>query len=314
MALAFAAVPRLPCAHYAPRRAPRARIGPWRLRAVAEAEAPNPTDAPTLPSADSVDLDGLKRECRRLCDRAVKKVGKATTRLRESREAVEALEADPNPSMEALEACPDVDALAKDLALEKDRLAALNALADALAPIKSVNNPKFIDDAYPLAVELGVNDAPPPRPPRPEKQKRKPAEKVGPRKPYWTFVSADGVDVRVGRTSSDNDEVSCNPECRDSKDWWMHAAGCPGSHVVIRFTGDEGPPAETVTDAAVLAAKHSKATQTGKARVSMVRCRQVSKPRGAKPGLVQLSGEVRTVTVCVKDETARLERLAATKS
>jgi len=57
-----------------------------------------------------------------------------------------------------------------------------------------------------------------------------------------------------------------------------------------------------------------KATQTGKARVSMVRCRQVSKPRGAKPGLVQLSGEVRTVTVCVKDETARLERLAATKS
>ena len=30
--------------------------------------------------------------------------------------------------------------------------------------------------------------------------------------------------------------------------------------------------------------------------------------------LVQLSGEVRTVTVCVKDEAARLERLAATKS
>ena len=314
MALAFAAVSRLPCAHYAPRRAPRARIAPWRLRAVAEAEAPNPTDAPTLPSADSVDLDGLKRECRRLCDRAVKKVGKATTRLRESREAVEALETDPNPSMEALEACPDVDALAKDLSHEKDRLAALNRLADALAPIKSVNNPKFIDDAYPLAIELGVNDVPPPRPPRPEKQKRKPASVAGPRKPYWTYVSADGVDIRVGRTSSDNDEVSCNPACRDGKDWWMHAAGCPGSHVVIRFTGDDGPPAETRIDAAVLAAKHSKATQTGMARVSMVRCAQVSKPIGAKPGLVQLSGEVRTVTVCVKDETARLERLAATKS
>ena len=39
MALAFAAVPRLPCAHYVPRRAPRARVAPWRLRAVAEAEA-----------------------------------------------------------------------------------------------------------------------------------------------------------------------------------------------------------------------------------------------------------------------------------
>ena len=119
-----------------------------------------------------------------MCDRAVKKVGKATTRLRESREAVEALEADPNPSMEALEACPDVDALAKDLGDEKDRLAALNRLADALAPIKSVNNPKFIDDAYPLAVELGVNDAPPPpRPARVKKQKQKPTN-AGPRKPY----------------------------------------------------------------------------------------------------------------------------------
>ena len=185
MALAFAAVPRLPCAHYVPRRAPRARVAPWRLRAVAEAEAPNPTDAPTLPSADSVDLDGLKRECRRLCDRAVKKVGKATTRLRESREAVEALEADPNPSMEALEACPDVDALAKDLGDEKDRLAALNRLADALAPIKSVNNPKFIDDAYPLAVELGVNDAPPrgPRVSRSRSRSRPtpdPASRTGP--------------------------------------------------------------------------------------------------------------------------------------
>ena len=74
----------------------------------------------------------------------------------------------------------------------------------------------------------------------------------------WTFTSADGVDIRVGRTSSDNDEVSCNPECRDSKDWWMHAAGCPGSHVVIRYTGDEGPPRETVTDAALLAAVNSK--------------------------------------------------------
>ena len=46
----------------------------------------------------------------------------------------------------------------------------------------------------------------------------------------------------------------------------------------------------------------------------MVRCRQVSKPRGAKPGLVQLSGDVRTVSVCVKDEADRLERLTATKS
>ena len=82
-----ALMPRIHRAYSAPRRAPRA---PRRFRAVAEAEAPTPPsdsdDAPTLPSSpDSVDLDGLKKECRRLCDRQVKKVGKATTRLRVAR-------------------------------------------------------------------------------------------------------------------------------------------------------------------------------------------------------------------------------------
>ena len=188
-----ALMPRIHRAYSAPRRAPRA---PGRFRAVAEAEAPTPPSdddaAPTLPSSpDSVDLDGLKKECRRLCDRQVKKVGKATTRLRVARETLEALESNPDPRMEDLEACPDVDAIAKDLDDEKDRLARLNRLADVLGSIKSVNNPKFIDDAYPLAAALGVNDAPPPRPQRVKKVKQKQAN-AGPRKPYWTFTSADG--------------------------------------------------------------------------------------------------------------------------
>ena len=256
----------------------------------------------------------MRKECARLCDRQVKKVGKATTRVRLARETLEALERDPDPDLEALERCPDVDALESDLADARDRLARLRALAETLSTLKSVADPAFASDARPLAIALGVGDAPPPPPPRPAKKRKQKPSAAGPRKPYWTFVSADGVDIRVGRTSSDNDEVSCDPKCRDAADWWMHAAGCPGSHVVIRYAGDDGPPRETLVDAATLAAAHSKATQTGKARVSLVRCRQVSKPRGAKPGLVQLSGEVRTVTVCVKDEAERLERLRATKS
>ena len=159
-----------------------------------------------------------------------------------------------------------------------------------------------------------MRDAPPPRPPRPPKKQKKKQENAGPRKPYWTFVSLDGIDIRVGRTSSDNDEVSTSPECRDPRDWWMHAAGCPGSHVVIRHTSEyDALPRETVVDAATLAAANSKSTKTGKAPVSLVRARQVSKPAGAKAGLVRLSGEVRTVVVNLKDEAARLERLAGTK-
>jgi len=35
---------------------------------------------------------------------------------------------------------------------------------------------------------------------------------------------------------SDNDELTLKE--RDNKDWWMHVAGCPGSHVVIRNTAE----------------------------------------------------------------------------
>jgi len=284
------------------------RIAPVASRGATETS----DDAATAKPAEAIDLDGLRRETQRRIERALKKVGKATTKLRVARETVEELMTNEDVSTEALERCPDVDGIEAELATCKRELADLNALNDILRGCKSVNSPKFVEEAYPLATALEVKDAPPERPPRVKKVKG-PKQATTPRMPYWTFVSADGIDIRVGRTSSDNDSVSCDPACRDSRDWWMHAAGCPGSHVVIRYTGDDLPE-QTKIDAAVLAAKNSKANQVGRAQVSLVRCRQVSKPRGAKPGLVQLSGDIRTVTVNVKDESERLERLLATKT
>ena len=62
----------------------------------------------------------------------------------------------------------------------------------------------------------------------------------------------------------------------------------------------------------VFAGGGAQAPQRGRAGVSYVRCRQVSKPAGAKPGLVRLSGEVGTVKLDVSAEGTRLERLEAT--
>jgi predicted ribosome quality control (RQC) complex YloA/Tae2 family protein len=246
-------------------------------------------------------------------ERALKKVSKATTKAREGRETMEALLVDSEASDEALEKCPDVDALERELSVYRDELKELNVLRDALNACKSVQSEAFVKDAYERAKVLNVADEPPVRPPRVKKVKGPASGSInGPRKPYWTYVSIDGIDIRVGRTSEDNDRVSCDAECRDPRDWWMHAAGCPGSHVVIRYTGED-VPRETIVDAAVLAAANSKANQVGRAPVSLVRCRQVSKPRGAKAGLVQLSGDVKTVVVNVKDEASRLERLMSTK-
>jgi len=90
----------------------------------------------------------------------------------------------------------------------------------------------------------------------------------------------------------------------------MHASGCPGSHVVIRY-GQQDLPEEVLQDAAALAARQSKCTGST-IEVSLTRCRDVKKPRGAQPGLVMLTGKVRTVAVDMKKAESRLARLEET--
>ena len=46
--------------------------------------------------------------------------------------------------------------------------------------------------------------------------------------------------------------------------------------------------------------------------VSLTRCRNISKPMGAKPGLVSLRGDITTIKMDLKAEAKRLERLEAT--
>jgi predicted ribosome quality control (RQC) complex YloA/Tae2 family protein len=90
----------------------------------------------------------------------------------------------------------------------------------------------------------------------------------------------------------------------------MHAAGCPGSHVVIR-SHDPNLDQQVIQDAAALAARQSKCTGSI-IRVSMTQCRHIVKPPGAKAGLVQLTGPVRTIVVNMKDAKVRLARLDQT--
>lgn len=90
----------------------------------------------------------------------------------------------------------------------------------------------------------------------------------------------------------------------------MHASGCPGSHVVIRCH-DQNLAEAVVQDAAALAARQSKCGGSV-IKVSLTRCRDVKKPPGAKPGLVSLTGNVRTVSVNMKEAEVLLKRLDET--
>ena len=267
----------------------------------------------------AVDVDGLRKESQRVLYRAQKKVSKAEDRASACEAKQEALLNDENASLEDLEALPPCDDLRAAATAEAERLAQLEALVSGLQAAVAADgdaageeSSSSLAELISLAKELGVNDKPPPRAaPRPKKQKGPRASKE-PRLPYRVFRSENGAEIRVGKQAKDNDVLSTDPAHRDSDDWWMHAQGCPGSHVVIRVDslgGGGSLPREVELDAAVLAANYSKAALTGTVGVSLCKARQVSKPFGAKPGLVQLSGDVKVVKVNWRKERGRLERL-----
>ena len=99
-----------------------------------------------------------------------------------------------------------------------------------------------------------------------------------------------GWKVLAGKTDMDNDHLSL--KLAKPKDFWFHVRGMPGSHVVLRVGSKEVPNRATLKQAAAVAAYYSKARHGGVVPVSCTEARYVSKPRGAKPGLVQIRKEI----------------------
>jgi predicted ribosome quality control (RQC) complex YloA/Tae2 family protein len=112
-------------------------------------------------------------------------------------------------------------------------------------------------------------------------------------KPYRTIV-VDGFDVLVGRGSEENDHLTF--DVAEPDDVWMHVGDVPGSHVVVRNPGGGELPRAVLEAAAAITAWYSKARGNAKVDVAYCRAREVSKPRGAPAGLVELASE-KTVRV-----------------
>lgn len=101
------------------------------------------------------------------------------------------------------------------------------------------------------------------------------------------FTSRDGLTILVGRTGRDNDRLTFKLAGPD--DFWFHAHGVPGAHVVVRNPDRAGrPPAATVEDAARAAAWYSEARGHGAVDVAWTRRKNVRRARGGAPGLVLL--------------------------
>ena len=105
----------------------------------------------------------------------------------------------------------------------------------------------------------------------------------------WKYALSEGWEALAGKTDADNDLLSLRTA--QANDLWFHVHGLPGSHVILR--GPEGAAADsaTIKQAAAIAAWHSKARAAGIVPVSCTEAKNVSKPRGAKPGSVCIKRE-----------------------
>ena len=200
--------------------------------------------------------------------RALTKAGAQQVAVRESRDAVAAVES-------------ELSALADGPALE-----AFSARADVARLVK-----KYAPAPAPVA--------------RPEAQEtvlagRKVPAKFAPRR----YRTAEDLEIWVGRSDDANDYLTT--KLARGKDLFFHVAATPGSHVILRTGGRADPPPGAILDACELAAHYSKAKNASRVDVHVVPIANVRKPRGAKPGLVEVHGGK---NVHLRREEARLRRV-----
>lgn len=110
-------------------------------------------------------------------------------------------------------------------------------------------------------------------------KKEKPAAVSAPMR----FTTSDGFTVLVGRNNRQNDKLTL--KTANNNDIWFHTKNIPGSHTVL-VTEGKAPTETAMEEAAKLAALHSRAKDSAQVPVDYTQIRNVSKPQGAKPGMV----------------------------
>jgi len=114
------------------------------------------------------------------------------------------------------------------------------------------------------------------------KSKRKIEKKLAPIK----YISSEGYEIYVGRNNIENDYLTF--KFANSRDLWLHAKGIPGSHVIIRKKDKtiDFFPDQTITEAAIIAAYHSRAKLSGQIAIDYSEVKNIKKPNASPPGFV----------------------------
>ena len=109
-------------------------------------------------------------------------------------------------------------------------------------------------------------------------KKKKPASKP------LHFLSSDGFHMYVGKNNFQNEELTF--KLASGNDWWFHAKGIAGSHVIVKSEGKEELPDRVFEEAGALAAFYSKGRDMDKVDVDYIQKKHIKKPNSQKPGFV----------------------------
>lgn len=93
---------------------------------------------------------------------------------------------------------------------------------------------------------------------------------------YRRLKSPNGLDILVGRSSQQNDEITMR--LAKPGDIWMHARGFPGAHVLLRSSPSAAVENADLEFAANLAAYYSKGANLAKVDVILADKKDISKP------------------------------------
>lgn len=97
------------------------------------------------------------------------------------------------------------------------------------------------------------------------------------------FRSTAGLRISVGKNNSQNDQLTTKLAYKS--DIWLHTQKIHGSHVILWAESGE-VDAQSLTEAAILAAYFSQAREGKKVPVDYTPVKFVKKPAGARPGMV----------------------------
>ena len=97
------------------------------------------------------------------------------------------------------------------------------------------------------------------------------------------YLSSDGFHIYVGKNNYQNEELTFKVAA--GNDWWFHAKGIPGSHVIVKCDGKELSD-KTFEEAGALAAYYSKGRDNDKVEIDYIQRKHVKKTAGGAPGFV----------------------------